>query len=226
MQGFRSNVIRSDDELDHLGLYLKHNHFTTYAQEIHGDSDARIRFVGYRASIDKFFSERMLDPTTPCPLKQEIPPRILEIVEFLSRSNKPGRAEIAAFLLDIDAVRRTPVARNIDEELLRQPTTKRPMPFSMHAGVNLTVFCWTNASAQRRAPLALYHTRTVFLIHEESRRLLLELSYTDSGVLKDIDWNWVDSASIPSRMSCQACAPTQTGCVAKGSPRRRAQRGK
>jgi len=198
MQGFRSNVIQSDDELDHLGLYLKHNHFTTYAQEIHGDSGARIRFIGYRASIDKFFSERMLDSTAPCPLKQEIPPRILEIVELLSHSDKPGRAEIVAFLMDIDAVGRTAVARNVDDELLRQPTTKRAMPFSMHAGVNLTVFCWTDAWAPRRAPLALYHTRTVFLVHEEARRLLLELSYTDAGVLKDVDWHWADLASLPS----------------------------
>ena len=198
MQAFRSNVVQSDDELDHLGLYLKHNHYSTYAQEMHRESRARINFIGYRANIDRFFGERMLDPSAPCPLKQTTPVRILEIVEFLSRSNKPGRAEVAAYLLDLGAEGREAVSKNIDEELLRQPTTKRPMPFSMHAGVNLTVFCWTDAWAPRRASLARDHARTVFLVNEEARRLLLELNYADAGTLKDVDWHWIDLASIPS----------------------------
>ena len=51
MQAFRSDVFQSDDELDHLGLYLKHNHYSTYAQEMHRESGARINFIGYRANV-------------------------------------------------------------------------------------------------------------------------------------------------------------------------------
>ncbi|HEY9158327.1 SEC-C metal-binding domain-containing protein [Candidatus Binatus sp.] len=197
MQAFRSDVVQSDDELDHLGLYLKHNHYSTYAQEMHRESGARIKFIGYRANVDRFFGERMLDRGTPCPLKQITPVRILEIVEFLSQGSKPGRAEVAAYLLDLDAEGREAVSKNIDEELRRQPTTKRPKPFSMHGEVSLTVFCWTDAWARRRSALAVEHARTVSLVNEDPHRLLLQLSYTEAGILQDVDWHWVDLASIP-----------------------------
>jgi len=73
MQAFRSDVVQSDDELDHLGLYLKHNHYSSYAKELQRESAARINFIGYRANVDKFFGERMHDRSAPCPLKQDTP---------------------------------------------------------------------------------------------------------------------------------------------------------
>lgn len=198
MQAFKSDVVQSDDELDHLGLYLKHNHYSTYAREMKGESIARINFIGYRSSVDRFFGERMHDPSAPCPLKQDIPARILEIVEFLSHCGKHGRAEVAAYLLDLDTEGREAVSKNIDDELLRQPTTKLAKPLSMHGrGVDLTVFCWTDSYAARRADLALDHARTVSLVNEDRQRLLLELSYTDAGILRDVDWHRVDLAGIP-----------------------------
>jgi len=51
IQAFRSTIIQTDDELDHLGLYLKHNHYSKYAEELRGESRARISFVGYRSNI-------------------------------------------------------------------------------------------------------------------------------------------------------------------------------
>ncbi len=197
MQAFRSDVVQSDDELDHLGLYLKHNHYSTYAKELQRESAARINFIGYRANVDKFFGERMFDPNAPCPLKQDTPRRILEIIEFLSHTNKPGRAEVAAYLLDLDTGSRAGISGYIDRELLQQPTTRRSIPFSTHGGVALTVFCWTDTWAPRRAVLARQHARTVFMVNEDGRRLLLELEYTDARILKNVAWHWMDLASIP-----------------------------
>jgi hypothetical protein len=148
MKAFRSSILRLDDELDHLGLYLKHNDYALYAQELHDRSQARIMFGGYRSEIDRFFSERMLDPTAPCPLKQSTPARILEIVEFLSQSSKPRRVEIASYLLNLESEAREKISDAINEELLRQVTTKRPIPFSTYGEVNVTVACWTKNCAQ------------------------------------------------------------------------------
>ena len=197
MQAFRSDVIQCDDEFDHLGLYLKHNHYSTYAKEMQGDSDARINFTGYRSEIDKFFQARMFDPTALCPLKQDTPTRILEIVAVLSRSNQPGRAAVAAYMLDIGGDWRKEIDTGILEELARQPTTKRCKPFSTHGDVKLTISCWTEHSGPRKATWALNHAQTLVVMHNESRRLLLELSYSATGELQDIDWTWIDLDSIP-----------------------------
>ena len=34
-------------------------------------------------------------------------------------------------------------------------------------------------------------------MNNESRRLLIELSYSATGELQDIDWKWIDRDSIP-----------------------------
>lgn len=44
MRAFQSDIVQSDDELDHLGLYLKHNHYSQYAEELQGQSAAKITF--------------------------------------------------------------------------------------------------------------------------------------------------------------------------------------
>lgn len=199
MEAFKSDVIQSDDELDHLGLYLKHNHYSAHAKTLRDQSGARIGFHGYRSDVDKFFRERLFDPATPCPLKQEMPARLFEIVTHMTRLATPGRAEVVSYLLDLDGEWRGLLASGIDEELKAQPATRRPKPFSTHGkNVNLTVYCATQAWAPRSAASALKHARTVLLLNNDPRRLLLELSYTDAGVLSDLSWQWLTPTDIPA----------------------------
>jgi len=200
MRAFKSDIIQSDDELDHLGLYLEHNHYSLHAEELRGASNARIIFNGYCTEIDKFFSARLADPTTPCLLKQKTPHRLLEIIEFLARTNLSGRSQIASFLLDFSGDWRERISREIDEELARQPTTRRPKPMSSHGGVNLTVYCWTPASLPRASELALAHTQTVLLVNGEANRLMMELVYDDKALLREVYWQWIDKASIPPQL--------------------------
>ena len=197
MHAFHSDIIQCDDELDHLGLYLEHNHYGTYTKELQGDSDARINFTGYRSEIDKFFNARMLDPNTPCTLRQSTPAHLQKIVEFLSQSNKPGHSEVAAYLLDMASDSQREVVSYINQELKKQTTTKRPLPLSMHGNVKLTISCWTEHSVPRNSVLALNHARSIVVMHNEARRLLIELSYSGASELKEVNWSWVELAGIP-----------------------------
>ena len=198
MQAFRSDIVQSDDEFDHLGLYLKHNHYATHAKELRGDSGARITFAGYRLDVDKFFSARMDEKEHPAPPRQRIPRRLFEIVDRLSRGATPGRAKVASYLLDLSGEAREHIAKGIDEQLERQPSTRRPKPLSTpHGAVALTIFCWTPSCPVRDTALALKHARTVLLLHSESRRLLLQLTYSAGGEFDDVTWQWVEQANIP-----------------------------
>jgi hypothetical protein len=203
MRAFRSDVVQVNDELDHLGLYLEHNHYSLHAEELRGESNARIAFNGYTTEIDKFFHARLLDPKTPCLLKQKTPRRLLEIVEFLVRTNFQGRSRVASFLLDFSGDWRKRLSREIDEELARQPATRRPKPMSSHGGVNLTVYCWTPHSLPRNSELDLAHARTVLLIHGDSERLMLELVFDGNGLLREVDWQWISKAGIPAHLLSQ-----------------------
>ena len=199
-EAFKSDIIQMDDELDHLGLYLKHNHYSTCAAKIQGNSDARVNFTGYRAEIDKFFRKRIDNPKYPCPLKQDAPSRLVEIVDWLATSSKAGRAKMTSYLLDLCGDERNRIAKYIDSELALQPTTRRPKPCSNHGGniISYTIFCYTDKWAPRNTGVALSHTKEVMILGNEAKRLLLELSYAGNGALQDVEWTWVDRSSISS----------------------------
>ena len=197
-EAFKSDIIQADDELDHLGLYLEHNHYSTYAAEMRGKSDARINFTGYRINIDKFFLERLHDPNCPCPLKQEAPGRLVEIIDWLAASTKTGRSKLASFLLDLSGDERKRLAGCVESELKAQPTRGRQIAYSTAGGnmIGYTMFCYTDTGAARKADIALNHAKQAMVLAGQDNRLLLELSYSNKGVLDDINWTWIDRAEI------------------------------
>ena len=197
-EAFKSDILQLDDELDHLGLYLEHNHYSTHAAKMRGNSGVRVNFTGYRAEIDKFFRERTGDPKYPCPLKQDAPPRLVEIVDWLEASNRAGRTKLASYLFDLCGGERNRMAAYIDSELELQPTTRRPKPCSTHGGniVGYTIFCYTDKWASGNTKIALSHTKKAMVLAKETERLLLELSYSDNNTLRDVGWTWVNTSSI------------------------------
>lgn len=197
MAAFQSNAVALEDELDHLGIYLEHNHYAVYAKERQGDENTMLTFAGYRDKIDRFFQARFSDPTTSSPPRQSIPARIAEVIDLIAA--KPaiaGRARLSSTLLDWGGEQRAQIARWIDEEVAKHPTTRRPQPLSTNAEPSVTVFCWSPA-VHRNAISALEQARTVLLLNQEQTRLLLELTYDAQGRLVDVSWTRVDRASIP-----------------------------
>ena len=198
MCAFRSDVVRCNDEIDHLGLYLIHNHYSSHVEDIHSQSGAHIQFTGYSEDVDKFFHDRLLDPDTPCPLRQKMPARLFEIVQLLSQSAGAGRARVASYLLDLNDDSRRNISDFIDTELANQQATKQARPFSTHGNnINLTVFCWKAGCVTRDATQALENARSILLINNDSERLLLELTFADNCMLEDVSWHWVDLSGIP-----------------------------
>lgn len=203
-EAFRSDIIQADDELDHLGLYLEHNHYSAHAAEMRGKSDAHINFTGYRINIDKFFLERLHDPKCPCPLKQEAPARLIEIVDWLAKSEMPGRRKLAGYLLDLSGGERKRLVGYIEGELKAHPIRGRPLAYTTTGGnmIGYTVFCYTNNWAPRKSDIALSHAKQAMVLAQRSKHLLLELCYTDQAVLRDIHRTWVDASAIaPAEMA-------------------------
>jgi hypothetical protein len=199
-EAFKSDIIQTDDELDHLGLYLTHNHYSAHAAELKGDSNARINFNGYRINIDKFFLERLHDPNFPCPLNQDEPPRLVEVLKWLAQSNRSGRSRLASYLLDMAGDERIRLSKCIDSELKVQPTRRRPLAYSSAGGdmVGYTMFCYSDSWAPRKAAAALEHAKQSMIVSGQKRRVLIELNYTDSGMLHEVNWSWLELDSIPS----------------------------
>ena len=200
MRAFESEHLHVDDELDHLGLYLEHNNYSDYAATMRGTTGRRMSFTGYRREIDKFFRDRLYDPATPCPLKQDTPSRILEIIALLSDGANPGRSALTAYILDLGSEAREGISDFIDNELDDQQVTKRPKSYSSHGGAAFTVFCYTRElGAHRGSAEALDQARAILFLNNDTRRLLLELSYTKEKALADVRWQWITRRGIPEK---------------------------
>ena len=196
MRGFTSDIIQTDDELDHLGLYIKHNVYTQYAKELQADSKAQLNFIGYRSDVDKYFTEKLHEPDIPSPLNQEMPEYLVEIISVLSEGGKPGRSGVASYLLDCGGSWRNNIADSIGKTLANQKIHRRPLPLSTYGDIKLTIFCWQDPIFPRNEDLAIDHSRAAMLVTGDNDRLMLELFFTNEGTLKDVEWSNITMSDV------------------------------
>ena len=198
MDSFLSEVIESDDELDHLGMYLKHNNYVSYANSLKDTPETRINFHGYRLDVDNYFADKLKDPELPSPLTQKMPARLMEIIDVLSEDQQKDRARISSFLLDCAEESRKTIIDNIDLVLMKQKENQRPLPLSLYGEVKLTVFCWQESCFARDENIVLEHSRSAMLAVNDDARLVIELFYSQDLVLEKVEWSDITKEEIPS----------------------------
>ena len=196
MRAFQSQKIQFIDELDHLGLYLDFNNYINI-ERYHSNPDLIIPGE-FCFDIDQFYHAQMLGDNTISPPQQDIPKYLMEIIHFLSESNKSGRTKVAAYILNIEINSREEINTIIHEELKRQANTRRPKLCSIHGNVKLTICCWTDYSSPRSESLAFDHVQKLVVMNNEECRLLIELTYSSTGDLQNVHWRWVELAGISS----------------------------
>ncbi len=197
MLAFKTKLIDVEDELDHLGLYLKHNAYPQYAQEL--TADGQLRWNGYRSAIDNFFSKRLYDPSSASPLRQGMPALLKKIVDRLSLSNEIGRRKVSGALLDCSGEWRNLITSGIDGILKEQSLTGHVKPRSTYGGVKITLFCWQPYILDRDEKLARDYTRAAMLITRDTDRLLLELFFDEMGDLINVDYEFFKIEEIPTQ---------------------------
>ena len=91
MRAFNSVIIRTEDELDHLGLYLKHNIHTQHAKNL--NPPGKLIWHGYRSGVDRYFAKKLHDPNTVSGLHQTMPRHLKDIVDFWAKTALPKRGQ-------------------------------------------------------------------------------------------------------------------------------------
>ena len=90
MRAAQSDLVDVDDELDHLGLYLRENNYSMYAANLVQSERSHLTFDGYRTPIDEYYSAVFRNKEANLP-RQEMPARLVEIIGFLGTSSLRGR---------------------------------------------------------------------------------------------------------------------------------------
>lgn len=114
------------DELDHLGLYIKHNLYSITMNDF--DDESFVHIHGYREEIDNYFMSLYTDEISFPKPEQEIPYRIKEIIEYLEKNNIKNKTYLSSFLLDFALDAKEEMVQYIDYILNRQKEINKMIP--------------------------------------------------------------------------------------------------
>ncbi|MDG2517383.1 SEC-C metal-binding domain-containing protein [Lysobacter soli] len=190
-----SKLLELDDELDHLGLYLKHNHYEQHARELVDGQERKLRFTGYRVDVDKFFSARMHDVSAPNPLRQEMPDGLVALLSLLRGDRRKGAARLTSYLLDLAGDWRYNLFGKLKERL-EESAGRRVGPMSTAGEVRITLQPLQGVMDSESGELLLDHAKAMLVLNDEVDRLLLILHYDSALSLQDVTWRWVSRDEI------------------------------
>jgi len=195
MLASKEKTLELDDELDHLGLYLAHNDYTSYAIKKTAGTGARLRFNGYRSDIDVYFSELQLDESTPNLLIAKTPPRLTETILKISKTTSGKPSDASTYLLDISIEERNRIFHALSEQLACDFDDLKPI--SNYGETNLTVYPIKERITPEIISSAIDHAQAVMLITKEPTRSLLITQYSKDAILEDIYWKELSIDKIP-----------------------------
>lgn len=182
-RAFLSPALQTDDELDHLALYLAHNRYSTYAEDF--DFDNPVRWHGYREGLDRFFSSKVGGDPAKQP-GQPIPSRLKEIIHALADTNTPCRCKASAWLLDMGGEFRDQSNELINQTLEEQKQARRPKPVTCIGDIPVTFFCSIDDVIKHDDHLVRMHTLATLQIAHEPERLALRLDYSSDKQLQAV----------------------------------------
>ncbi|MEG8064435.1 SEC-C domain-containing protein [Xanthomonas hortorum pv. gardneri] len=190
-----SKLLELDDELDHLGLYLEHNHYEQHARELTGGKLSKVQFNGYRANVDQFFHAKALDDSTESPLRQKMPVMLSELLDFLRDLGHPGAAKLTSYLLDFSGDWRDNLFHSVKQRLNESQST--PVGAMSTTGeVRITLQPWRGPIDSEQATANMEQIKAMLLLNSETDRLLLNLHFDTSLAIENVTWRWISSDEI------------------------------
>ena len=170
-----------NDELDHLGMYIKHNQYATQADII--PKNAIGIFMGYREELDNYFTSLyhpQLRRTKPI---QSIPSLFLKIIDYLEVNNVEGRSYVANYFLNFASDAREGFSEQVKRVLNRQRQIKHEVV--IHAsgtGDSLRYTCFVNQQGIVEPSYLKKRERTLSCIlwNKDPERYLIDLYFDDN----------------------------------------------
>lgn len=174
------------DELDHLGMYIKHNCYSMYFK-----SDERLlrTLYGYREELDNYFCSLYHSKANVVKPKQILPKMYIRIMDFLLSSDIANKVEISNYLLDFSSESREQFSRWIENELQKQKQTRGFSPFSTSGkaeSLHYTCIVCSPYSINLSEEQMREYVLSILAWNDESERVLLKLSFDTADNICDI----------------------------------------
>lgn len=127
-QATQESKLALNDELDHLGMYIKHNMYCLQLNEY--PDDAEIKFYGYREDLDEYFCSLYHPQLEKQKPSLELPDLFISFIKYLTNSNIEMKVEIADYLLNFASDAKVQLCEQIRYALMRQSQIKCMIAFS------------------------------------------------------------------------------------------------
>lgn len=197
----KSPVLSIGDELDHLGLYLNHNRYVTYAENLSTSSNvSHLNFLAYRKDIDIYYHCLSFDPQKAIkPRQKNLDGYLKEIVELIGKQGRNSCCKAASYLLDTTIDTRRKFNRSIPKALLKQSQKKRVIPLSILGTKNITVFCLMPDVSQPSKSWMRDYTWQRILIGNENTRMMLIVEFDKENKPLNVEFAFLSKKEIPEK---------------------------
>ncbi|WP_342488863.1 SEC-C metal-binding domain-containing protein [Cytobacillus sp. FSL W7-1323] len=183
------------DELDHLGLYIKHNFYTKTAESKKGSFKV---WHGYREELDNYFASLMFEEMESVEKpQQDVPRKIQEIIYELDIHRRSGFTGVVSDLLNLKADIRKEIEEKMEILFKKQVETKRIMPLSIHGESKITFICNKDGVTKFEQSEARDYVLATMLKPDEENRLALYLNYNRQSKLVNVEFEYLSKDDIP-----------------------------
>lgn len=194
-----------NDELDHLGMYIKHNCYCSQTDIIPAGYIGN--FVGYREDLDKYFCELYhpnLSPKKPLP---HIPSLFLKIIHYLEINSIEGRSSIANYFLNFSTEAKNKFCNQVNYVLNRQKKLKQEIPIHA-AGIgenSLRFTCFVDQQGIIETSISRKREYTLACLswNNDPDRYLIGLSFDSVGNVIKVELKRFTSLDIKPEESDQ-----------------------
>lgn len=189
--------LMTNDELDHLGLYIKYNCYFMNFKNMQENSSLHI--VGFREQLDEYFSKLYHPSLRPIKPKLNIPDLYNLIIEYLTNSSIENKVEISNYLLDFSTDAKNDLCDKIKSTFYRQKDIKRMSVINASGeGEYLRYTLFVNQpfikklSAEEKREYVL----STLLWNQENDRVMLEFDFDENFIFKCLNYHLYKSINI------------------------------
>ena len=182
-QATQESKLALSDELDHLGMYIKHNMYCIQLQDY--PDDAHIRFYGYREELDNYFCKLYHPQLCPPKPSLKIPNLFLKAINYLEKSDFKDKIQASTYLLDFSTDAREQLCQSVEYALQRQTQVKHMISFGT-AGSGALDLRYTGFVEQPEVPLFTeeykrQYTLSTLLWNDDPDRIMLDFVFDSNG---------------------------------------------
>ena len=189
-----------NDELDHLGLYIKHNMYCLQLSDI--PDNTQIRFQGYREELDKYFCSLYHPQLKPIKPVLKIPALFLQTLKYLNDNNIEDKIEISDYFLNFSTDAKELLCDQVLYAIQRQLKTRNMLAFSTAGGdeLSLRYTCFVNQPAinilsnEDKKEYVL----STMLWNKENDRVMLEISFDKKKHFVGLKYKKYTLSDIPA----------------------------